>query len=63
MPNIDDSELIDEVADRLAQRRWAASVGGFLAGFVLGDRGLASNGVGTLALAVGLGLLAFSWVR
>lgn len=44
-------------------RRAAASVGGFLTGFVVGDAGLASNGVGTIALAVGLGLLGFALVR
>lgn len=44
-------------------RQAAASVGGFLAGFVVGDAGLASNSVGTIALAVGLGLLGFALVR
>jgi len=44
-------------------RQAAASLGGFLVGFVLGDAGLASNGVGTVALAVGAALLAFSLVR
>lgn len=44
-------------------RQAAGAVGGFLAGFALGDGGLASNSVGTLALAVGLGLLGFALVR
>lgn len=45
-------------------RRTAATLGGFLSGFVLGDAGLPSgNGVGTIALAVGFGLLGFAFVR
>lgn len=43
-------------------RQAAASIGGFLAGFVLGDGGLASNSLGTVAPAIGLGLLGFALV-
>src|SRR3954447_12373504 len=44
-------------------RQAAGAVGGFLIAFVLGDAGLASNGVGTIALAVGGGLVGFALVR
>jgi hypothetical protein len=44
-------------------RQAAGAVGGFLLAFVLGDAGLASNGVGTVALAVGGGLVAFALVK
>lgn len=54
--------MSDERRDKPV-RQAAGSVGGFLAGFVLGDAGLASNSVGTTALAVGLGLLGFAVVR
>lgn len=59
----DPREFIDEEANQLAMRRWAASIGGFLIGFVLGDAGLASNSVGVVALAVGAALFAFALVR
>ena len=44
-------------------RQMAGAFGGFLLAFVLGDRGLASNGVGVIALAVGGALLGFALVR
>ena len=44
-------------------RQAAAVIGGFVTGFVLGDAGLASNFIGTIALAVGLATLAFGFVR
>jgi hypothetical protein len=44
-------------------RQAAGVLGGLLIGFVLGDGGLASNSVGTVALALGGGLLGFALVR
>jgi hypothetical protein len=44
-------------------RQAAGAIGGFLIAFVLGDAGLAGNGVGTIALAVGGALVGFALVR
>jgi hypothetical protein len=44
-------------------RQAAGTIGGFLIGFVAGDGGVASNGVGTIALALGAALLGFALVR
>ena len=50
--------------DREKPIRQAAGVlGGILVGFALGDAGLASNSVGPVALAVGMGGLAFAFGR
>jgi hypothetical protein len=53
----------DERARDRSLRQAAGAVGGFLVAFVLGDAGLASNSVGTIALAIGGGLLGFALVR